>query len=225
MQLPHSGLRPGQSLYSFHSPRHPCKKQTHIRPSAVYQQPPAYGNTPPQQQFVTTPSPYPPQQQQPPLQRTIAAPTPAPYVPPAVRADDAVYLGRSQLVNKQVVTRTTGRSLGYISQMYVDTGRLEVVYMDLKPTQLATETRANLLLSSLRQIGVWILVAGCIWIWVYYDLYMNSASLMGAYINHFYYIRNSNNIFTHNTTTTTTTTTIPKQHTHPTTHRRCCAGP
>lgn len=170
MQLPHSVLRPGQSLPVIftHRPHRPWTRQTRplfpTCPSAVYQQPPAYGSTP-RQQFTTAPYPQQPGAMTDTPQAYAPYVAPRPAAPPMVQDDD-VYLGRSQLVNKQVVTRTTGRSLGFISQMYVDTGRLEVVYMDLKPSQLATETRANLLLSSLRQIGTcvgwwWYTNVGC----------------------------------------------------------------
>lgn len=64
------------------------------------------------------------------------------------------------LVGMQVITRTTGKQLGYVAQLYVDPQRLEVVSMDLKPDWLTIGNGADssILLSALRQIGDVVLV-------------------------------------------------------------------
>ena len=59
-----------------------------------------------------------------------------------------------------MITRTTGKQLGYVAQLYVDPQRLEVVSMDLKPDWLSIGSGADcsILLSALRQIGDVVLV-------------------------------------------------------------------
>lgn len=66
----------------------------------------------------------------------------------------------SQVLNKQVVTRTSGRSLGTISGAWLDPARGLLVSFDLddrKPgsgTVLSSPARAgNIPLSALRQVG------------------------------------------------------------------------
>lgn len=72
-----------------------------------------------------------------------------------------VFLPRSLLVDKEVITRTSGKRLGYITQLYVDPVQLEVVSVYLRPgvTSLgAGPSTEHVLLSSLRQIGDVVLV-------------------------------------------------------------------
>lgn len=59
-----------------------------------------------------------------------------------------------------MITRTTGKQLGYVAQLYVDPQRLEVVSMDLRPDWLTigSGADASILLSALRQIGDVVLV-------------------------------------------------------------------
>eukprot|EP00878_Enallax_costatus_P018096 GHUV01019039.1.p3 GENE.GHUV01019039.1~~GHUV01019039.1.p3 ORF type:complete len:115 (+),score=25.50 GHUV01019039.1:789-1133(+) len=75
-----------------------------------------------------------------------------------------VHVPRGQVLNKQVVTRTTGRSLGCISGAWLDPARGTLVSFDLddrKPGSgpglgLNSPARAgNIPLSALRQVGHW----------------------------------------------------------------------
>ena len=59
-----------------------------------------------------------------------------------------------------MITRTTGKQLGYVAQLYVDPQRLQVVSLDLRPDWLTLGDGADssILLSALRQIGDVVLV-------------------------------------------------------------------
>eukprot|EP00197_Chlamydomonas_leiostraca_P003896 CAMPEP_0202868690 /NCGR_PEP_ID=MMETSP1391-20130828/11016_1 /ASSEMBLY_ACC=CAM_ASM_000867 /TAXON_ID=1034604 /ORGANISM="Chlamydomonas leiostraca, Strain SAG 11-49" /LENGTH=527 /DNA_ID=CAMNT_0049548889 /DNA_START=201 /DNA_END=1784 /DNA_ORIENTATION=- len=70
-----------------------------------------------------------------------------------------VFVDMSQVVGKQVITRTTGRNLGTIGNMWVDPVRYEVVSLDLEKKEGVQSTRiANFPLSRLTQIGDVVLV-------------------------------------------------------------------
>lgn len=64
---------------------------------------------------------------------------------------------RSDLLGTQVITRTTGKRLGVVSQLWVDLDRQEVVALSLRPN-LFYGTPQPMMLSSIRQIGDVILV-------------------------------------------------------------------
>lgn len=64
---------------------------------------------------------------------------------------------RSDLLGTQVITRTTGKRLGVVSQLWVDIDQQEVVALSLRPN-LLYGTPQPMLLSSIRQIGDVILV-------------------------------------------------------------------
>ena len=74
--------------------------------------------------------------------------------------EDAVYLPRSVIMDKEVITRTSGKRLGYVNQVYVDPGRLQVVslYMRANASSFGANNVDHVLISSLRQIGDVILV-------------------------------------------------------------------
>jgi sporulation protein YlmC with PRC-barrel domain len=63
-------------------------------------------------------------------------------------------------MDKEVITRTTGRRLGYIQELYVDPSRLEVVSLYLRPSSnpIAAIAEDHVMLSSLRQVGDVVLV-------------------------------------------------------------------
>ncbi|MEO0539794.1 MAG: PRC-barrel domain-containing protein [Cyanobacteria bacterium P01_A01_bin.105] len=68
---------------------------------------------------------------------------------------------RSDMIGTQVITRTTGRRLGVVSQMWVDVDRGEVVALGLRENALSKVVSGDeqiMLLSSIRQIGDVILV-------------------------------------------------------------------
>ena len=68
---------------------------------------------------------------------------------------------RSDILGTQVITRSTGRRLGVISQLWVDIDRREVVAMGMRESMLSgvlSNTQQMMLLSSIRQIGDVILV-------------------------------------------------------------------
>lgn len=70
-----------------------------------------------------------------------------------------VYIEMSQVVGKQVITRTSGRNLGVISAMWVDPVRFEVVSLDLDDKKGVGSTRiCNFPLARLTQIGDVVLV-------------------------------------------------------------------
>jgi sporulation protein YlmC with PRC-barrel domain len=64
---------------------------------------------------------------------------------------------RSDLLGTQVITRTTGKRLGVVSQLWVDIDSQEVVALSLRPN-LFYGTPQPMMLSSIRQIGDVILV-------------------------------------------------------------------
>lgn len=68
---------------------------------------------------------------------------------------------RSDIVGTQVITRSTGRRLGVVSQLWVDVDRAEVVALGLRDnvlSQVVSGPEQIMLLSSIRQIGDVILV-------------------------------------------------------------------
>ncbi|MEM6451167.1 MAG: PRC-barrel domain-containing protein [Cyanobacteria bacterium P01_D01_bin.105] len=68
---------------------------------------------------------------------------------------------RSDIVGTQVITRSTGRKLGVVSQLWVDLDRLEVLAIGLQENMLSKVIANNektMLLSDIRQIGDVILV-------------------------------------------------------------------
>jgi sporulation protein YlmC with PRC-barrel domain len=68
---------------------------------------------------------------------------------------------RSDIIGTQIITRTTGRRLGIVSQLWVDVDRGEVVALGLRENILSgviSGTEQIMLLSSIRQIGDVILV-------------------------------------------------------------------
>ncbi|WP_204138936.1 PRC-barrel domain-containing protein [Halomicronema sp. CCY15110] len=68
---------------------------------------------------------------------------------------------RSDFLGTQVVTRTTGKSLGFVSQLWVDVDRCEVVAVGLREQLLPgvmSGTEHTMQLSSVRQVGDVILV-------------------------------------------------------------------
>jgi sporulation protein YlmC with PRC-barrel domain len=87
-----------------------------------------------------------------------ARPPPRPAAAPP--APDDVLLPRSALIDKEVITRTSGRRLGYVNQIFVDPARLEVValYLRASPVALGAASGDHVLLSSLRQVGDVVLV-------------------------------------------------------------------
>lgn len=68
---------------------------------------------------------------------------------------------RSDIVGTQIITRSTGRRLGVVSQMWVDLDRLEVVALGLQENILSKVIASNekaMLLSDIRQMGDVLLV-------------------------------------------------------------------
>ena len=68
---------------------------------------------------------------------------------------------RSDIVGTQVITRSTGRRLGVISQLWVDMDRLEVMAVGLQENMLSKVVANNersMLLTDIRQMGDVILV-------------------------------------------------------------------
>ncbi|GAQ79550.1 hypothetical protein KFL_000320480 [Klebsormidium nitens] len=68
-----------------------------------------------------------------------------------------ILLLQSALYSKQVITRTSGRNLGVVCQLWVDTVKWDVVALSVKPSILFGE-EDTILLSSLRQVGDVLLV-------------------------------------------------------------------
>eukprot|EP00879_Flechtneria_rotunda_P012971 GHRR01013544.1.p1 GENE.GHRR01013544.1~~GHRR01013544.1.p1 ORF type:complete len:368 (+),score=104.75 GHRR01013544.1:207-1310(+) len=107
--------------------------------------------------WTTQPQPQPiPNRQPAPLARQQPAYQPAP-----------VFLDLTQVLNKQVITRTSGRTLGCISGAWLDPGRGTLVSFDLDERKqssgvglgLSSPARAgNIPLTALRQIGDVVLV-------------------------------------------------------------------
>lgn len=69
----------------------------------------------------------------------------------------AEYRQRADLLGTQVITRSNGRRLGVVSQMWVDVDSQEVVALSMRPS-LFYGTPQEMLLSSVKQIGDVILV-------------------------------------------------------------------
>jgi sporulation protein YlmC with PRC-barrel domain len=67
------------------------------------------------------------------------------------------YRQRADLLGTEVITRSTGKRLGVVSQLWVDVDRQEVVALSLRPN-LFYGTPQQMSLSSVRQIGDVILV-------------------------------------------------------------------
>lgn len=68
---------------------------------------------------------------------------------------------RSDIVGTQIITRSTGRRLGVVSQMWVDLDRLEVVALGLQENIFSKVIASNekvMLLSDIRQMGDVLLV-------------------------------------------------------------------
>ncbi len=81
------------------------------------------------------------------------------FAPVQQQQQQPLVLGMSQVVGKQVITRTTGRDLGVVSGMWVDPSTGEVVSMDLDDKKGVGSMRiANIHLSRLTQIGDVVLV-------------------------------------------------------------------
>jgi sporulation protein YlmC with PRC-barrel domain len=76
------------------------------------------------------------------------------------KEEEDIFLPRALLMDKEVITRTTGRRLGYIQELYVDPSRLEVVSLYLRPSSnpIAAIAEDHVMLSSLRQVGDVVLV-------------------------------------------------------------------
>ena len=141
------------------SSRHQSRTSVYRNSSAVYGEAPRSAPPPPSRQ---QPRPRPPplqQQPQQPQQQQYTSPALVPQRPPP-SADD-VYLSRSLIMDKEVITRTSGKRLGYVNQLYVDPTRLEVVSVYLRQGISAIVSAAStdhVLISSLRQIGDVVLV-------------------------------------------------------------------
>jgi sporulation protein YlmC with PRC-barrel domain len=65
--------------------------------------------------------------------------------------DEEVTLSRSQLMNKPIITRSSGNNLGVVSQLWVDTDTWKVVSLDLRENLLFGELEC-VLLQSLKQV-------------------------------------------------------------------------
>ncbi|KAH7615580.1 hypothetical protein Ndes2526B_g09672 [Nannochloris sp. 'desiccata'] len=117
------------------------------RPPRQQQQPSSRAAPPPSRQYAgTAPSP--------------SAPAPGPVLRREPPSSDDVYLPRSLIMDKEVITRTSGKRLGYVNQLFVDPARLEVVSVYLRQgiTSIAASNTDHVLISSLRQIGDVVLV-------------------------------------------------------------------
>ena len=91
---------------------------------------------------------------------TTQAPTPS-----ELQKQDALLLPRSILMDKEIITRTSGKRLGYVDDLYVDPVSLEVTSLYLRRTVSSLTSlgssgsaRDHVSLSSLRQIGDVVLV-------------------------------------------------------------------
>ncbi len=100
-----------------------------------------------------------------PLQRPARPPRPDKRSPLDSQKQDALLLPRSILMDKEIITRTSGKRLGYIDDLYVDPVSLEVTSLYLRKnvstlTSLGSSGsgRDHVSLSSLRQIGDVVLV-------------------------------------------------------------------
>ena len=90
---------------------------------------------------------------------------PTPSRTSELQKQDALLLPRSVLMDKEIITRTSGKRLGYIDDLYVDPVSLEVTSLYLRKnvsslTSLGSSGsgRDHVSLSSLRQIGDVVLV-------------------------------------------------------------------
>ncbi|MEW5320525.1 MAG: hypothetical protein WDW38_011592 [Sanguina aurantia] len=116
----------------------------------------------PQQQQQQQPfAPYiqQPQQQQQQQQQKPQQPQPVSLARRAAPAPQPVLLNMTQVVNKQVITTLTAKSLGYANSLLVDTRRWEVVSFDLLDKQGVGSVRiASVPLSTVMQLGDVLLV-------------------------------------------------------------------
>lgn len=114
----------------------------------------------PQQQQQQPFAPYiqqPQQQQQ--QQQQPQQPQPVSLARRAAPAPQPVLLNMTQVVNKQVITTLTAKSLGYANSLLVDTRRWEVVSFDLLDKQGVGSVRiASVPLSTVMQLGDVVLV-------------------------------------------------------------------
>jgi hypothetical protein len=98
---------------------------------------------PQQQAALSTQQPLPAQEQQ--QQQQLA-----------LQQTPQVFIEMSAVVGKQVITRSTGRCLGVIGNLWVDPVRLLVVSLDLDDKRGVGSTRvANFPLSRLTQVHVY----------------------------------------------------------------------
>mmetsp|Transcript_24177 Transcript_24177/g.33268 ORF Transcript_24177/g.33268 Transcript_24177/m.33268 type:complete len:586 (-) Transcript_24177:13-1770(-) len=79
------------------------------------------------------------------------------YSRPSEVEDEEILLGRSQIINKPVITRTSGSNLGVVSQVWVDVESWKVESLDLRENLLFGDLQC-VLLQSVRQVGDVILV-------------------------------------------------------------------
>lgn len=95
-----------------------------------------------------------------PVQRTVERNTERARQAKQEQAD--IFLPRSLLMDKEIITRTSGKRLGYIDDVYIDPVTLEVTTLYLRQNvssiSLGSPTREHVSLSSLRQIGDVVLV-------------------------------------------------------------------
>ena len=75
----------------------------------------------------------------------------------AGRRDNDVLINRSFLLNKPVITRTSGTNLGVVNQMWVDTKEWRVVCLDVRENMFYGEM-GSVMLDRLKQIGDVVLV-------------------------------------------------------------------
>mmetsp|Transcript_5540 Transcript_5540/g.9626 ORF Transcript_5540/g.9626 Transcript_5540/m.9626 type:complete len:599 (-) Transcript_5540:1232-3028(-) len=129
---------------------YPCLAQSRLGGQEDARRGPSYQQQPmPQQTATTGPAPMDPQ---------ALARRPMGLQPPS-QPQQPVAIEMTQVVGKQVITRTTGRNLGVISGMWVDPVRYELVSLDLDDKKGVGSTRVcNFPLSRLTQIGDVVLV-------------------------------------------------------------------
>ncbi len=148
--------RASQQQQPAYNPQPQQQQQQYAWP----QQQPQFA-APPQQQQQVPPFGAPAQQQAPNATAALVRsrqPQPAGNAPRAVQPQQ-VNIEMSQVVGKQVITRTTGRNLGVISAMWVDPVQMQVVSLDLDDKKGVGATRiSNFPLSRLTQIGDVVLV-------------------------------------------------------------------
>jgi sporulation protein YlmC with PRC-barrel domain len=73
------------------------------------------------------------------------------------RDTEPVFVQRSALLSKPIITRTSGTNLGVVNQLWVDTNNWKVVALDVRPNMFFGEMD-SVLLDKLKQIGDVILV-------------------------------------------------------------------